>query len=434
MSMWRMILTAINLVGVRFGGAAMGLVSQILLARLLPQEDVGVVLMGISAAAILSLMMTAGYPSLTMTLLPRYYALGRKSLAKAFHRAVWHDSLIVTFCIVLVGGAVWLWAPIDPALKTALLFGGLMAPSSSLIRITSSVANSRKRFPLSYIPDFIFRPGLLLVYLLAMWALGIAPGFLSVMVAVIAISYLVAITQAFILGSGVLPDSLRAGRHDLAPVLRSRAASMVLIAAIAMSFADIVTLIGGIFLAAQDVAQLGIAIRLSALAGFVTQVTQNFVLPDLSAAIVKGNRAAAQSLILRINLIAVSAIAVCILAAIFFGPLILSVFGKDYAGAHWPLVLFMVSQLFRAAGGMNQHLLSLDGFQTRSVNACIFSITLLAAAAMFLTPSLGLLGMAIAVVLAEASWAAILGIQAQRYSGYRGDIFAALRFRRAAAE
>ena len=76
MSLWRMILTAINLVGVRFGGAAMGLVSQILLARLLPQEDVGVVLMGMSAAAILSLMMTAGYPSLTMTILPRYYALG----------------------------------------------------------------------------------------------------------------------------------------------------------------------------------------------------------------------------------------------------------------------------------------------------------------------------------------------------------------------
>ena len=434
MSMWRMILTAINLVGVRFGGAAMGLMSQILLARLLPQEDVGVVLMGVSAAAILSLMMTAGYPSLTMTLLPRYYALGRKTLAKAFHRAVWHDSLIATFTIGLAGVAVWLWAPIDPALRTALLFGGLMAPAASLIRITSSVANSRRRFSLSYIPDFIFRPGLLLAFLLSMWVLNVAPGFLSVMSAVIAISYLVAVVQAFILGSGVLPGSLRAGRHDLAPVLRSRAVSMVLIAAIAMSFADIVTLIGGVFLPAHDVAQLGIAIRLAALAGFVTQVTQNFVLPDLSAAIVKGNRALAQSLILRINLIAVSAIAACVLVAFFFGPLILKVFGADYSGAHWPLVLFMVSQLFRAAGGMNQHLLSLDGFQARSVYACIFSVTLLVAAAMILTPPLGLFGMAIAVVLAEASWAMILGIQAQRYSGYRGDIIAALRFHRAAAK
>ena len=86
---------------------------------------------------------------------------------------------------------------------------------------------------------------------------------------------------------------------------------MVLIAAVAMSFADIVTLIGGVFLPAQDVAQLGIAIRLAALAGFVTQVTQNFVLPDLSAAIVRGDRTASRALILRINLIGFSAIAVC---------------------------------------------------------------------------------------------------------------------------
>jgi O-antigen/teichoic acid export membrane protein len=251
------------------------------------------------------------------------------------------------------------------------------------------------------------------------------------MSAIIAISYLVAAGQAMILGSGVLPEGIAPGRRDLAPALRSRAASMVLIAAIAMNFADIVTLIGGLFLAPHDVAQLGIAIRLAALAGFVTQVTQNFVLPDLSAAIVKGDRGAAQSLILRINLIAISAIAACALAAVFFGPLILNVFGADYSGAHWPLVLFMVSQLFRAAGGMNQHLLSLDGFQARSVYACIFAMTLLVAAATFLTPRFGLLGMAMAVVAAEASWAMILGLQAQRYSGYRGDILAALRFPRA---
>ena len=35
MSLWRTILLAVNLVGVRFGGAAIGLASQILLARLL---------------------------------------------------------------------------------------------------------------------------------------------------------------------------------------------------------------------------------------------------------------------------------------------------------------------------------------------------------------------------------------------------------------
>ena len=119
---------------------------------------------------------------------------------------------------------------------------------------------------------------------------------------------------------------------------------------------------------------------------------------------------------------------------VFFGPLILSIFGASYAGAHWPLVLFMVSQLFRAAGGMNQHL-AVAGWLSDAQRQCLHLRRALAGGgSMLLTPSLGLLGMAIAVVLAEAAWAAVLGLQAQRYSGYRGDIFAALRFHRAPAE
>lgn len=429
-----MILTAINLVGVRLGGAALGLAGQILLARLLPQNEVGIVLMGMSAAAIISLMMTGGYPPLTMTVLPRYYALGRKLLAAAFLRLVWHDVLAVSSTLYIIATGVWLWAPLDEALRAALLFGLLMAPASAMIRLTSSIANSRRRFQLSYVPDFIFRPGLLLSFLAACWLIGATPGFTAVMWVVVAITVVVAAGQAVILGADFLPRDLNLKYDKLGPVLRSRAASMVLIAAVAMSFADIVTLIGGWFLRAHDVAQLGIAVRLAALAGFVTQVTQNFVLPDLSAAIVKGDRGTAHALILRINLLALLAIAGCVAVSLMFGPLILSIFGPDYGGAHWPLVLFMVSQLFRAAGGMNQHLLSLDGFQARSVTACILAVALLAAAAALLTPAFGLVGMAIAAVLAELAWAGMLGVQAQRYAGYRGDILAGLRYRRAPAE
>ena len=85
MSLWRTILMAVNLLGVRLGGAAIGLLSQILLARLLSQHDVGVVFLGMSAAAFISLLITGGYPILAITCLPRYYALGRKNLVHAFH-------------------------------------------------------------------------------------------------------------------------------------------------------------------------------------------------------------------------------------------------------------------------------------------------------------------------------------------------------------
>ena len=434
MSLWRMILTAVNLVGVRFGGAAIGLVSQVLMARLLPQQDVGIIFMTVSAAAIISLLMTGGYPPLTMTVLPRYYALGRKCLSQAFHSAVWRDSLVISIAILALATMVYLWAPVSNGLRTALLFGALMSPASSLIRITSSVANSRRRFTLSYVPDFLFRPGLLLLFLAAVWVFGIAPHVETVLWVIVAITTAVALGQAVILGGDAMPHSLRRGRHDLAPSLRGRAFSLVIVAAVAASFADIVTLIGGLFLAPNEVAQLGVAVRLAALAGFVTQATQNFVLPDLSAAITQGERRHAETLLFRINLIALTAIGGCLVGALLFGPLFLGIFGKEYASAHWPLVLFMLSQVFRAAGGMNQHLLSLDGYQARSAGSCVLATTVLIAVSVVLTPTFGVLGMAIAVLLSEIVWATALGLQAQHYAGYRGDIFAVLRFHRQPAE
>lgn len=434
MSLWRMILTAINLVGVRFGGAAIGLISQILLARLLPQADVGIVFMALSTAAIVSLLMTAGYPPLTMTILPRYYTLGRKSLVKAFHRAVWSDWLRVMLLLLLLAAGAYLWLPLDPGLRTAMLFGCIMAPASSLIRVTSSVANSQRRFSLSYVPDFLFRPGFLLLFLVIVWVAGIRPPVETVLWIAVGITFGVAIVQTIILGRDALPETLRRGRHDLAPPMRHRAFSLVIVSAVAVAFADIVTLIGGLFLGPDDVAELGIAIRLAAIAGFVIQATQNFVLPDLTAAITRGERKLAETLLLRINLIGLTAIGACVVGAVLFGPLVLRIFGTQYEAAHWPLVLFMLSQLFRAAGGMNHHLLSIDGYQARSANSCVFSLAVLVAGAALLTPGFGVLGMAMAVLMADIAWAAALGVQAQSYAGYRGDILAVLRFRKSAAE
>ena len=431
MPLWRMLLTAVNLVGLRMAGAAIGLISQILLARLLPQSDVGVILMAMSAAAIISLAMSAGYPALSMTVLPRYYVLARRNLVRAFNSALWHDTVIVTALVILaVVAAAW-FAPLDDGVRTALLFGCLTAPASVLIRISSSAANSMRRFSLSYVPDFLFRPGLLMAYLALTWLGGIALSRTSVLWALVLATAAVALGQTWMLGrDGPLPQFLDRSRHKIAPLLRGRAASLVIVGAVSAAFADIVTLIGGIYLQAHDVAQLGVAMRLAALAGFITQATQQFVLPDLSAAITRGVRREVETLLFRINLIALTAIAVCVVGAILFGPLILSVFGQDYAAAHWPLVLLMVSQLFRAASGMNQYLLSIDGYQGRTANSCIFAVMVLAAGASLLTPYFGVLGMAMAVVIADILWAAALAIQAKNYAGYRGDILAILKFER----
>jgi len=428
MPLWRMILTAVNLVGVRFGGAGIGLVSQILLARLLPQADVGIVFLGMSAAAVLSLIVTVGYPPLAMTWLPRYYALGRTNLVHAFHAAFWRDWFWVSLASAAVVAIAWYATPIDPGLKTALVFGLLSAPASSLIRINSATANSLRRFSLSYVPDFIYRPGLLLLYLGTSWFFHWPLTVERVLWAFVIGNTIIALAQAWIIGAkGAIPPPFRTVRHNLAPVLRSRAAALIIVAAVSASFADLVNIIGGLFLKPDDVAVLGVCIRLAALVGFITQATQNFILPDLAHALIKGKPGEVRGLLLRINVIAMVAIGACIMGAIVAGPFALKVFGPQYVAGHWPLVIFMVSQGLRAASGMNQHLLSIKGYQARTATACVFALATLVAAAALLCPLYGVLGMAMAVVMSDVVWAALLAHQAQKFTGRRGDLLGLLR-------
>ena len=424
MSLWRTLVLALNLVGLRFGGAAIGLASQILLARLLTQGEVGVIFLGMSAAAFISLVTAGGYPQLAITCLPRYYALGHNSMVKTFHAAFLHDTLRISIVTFVIAAIVYFLAPISADLKTALLFGCLSAPASSFLRINSAAANSVRSYNMSFIPDLFFRPGLFLLYLAFTWAIGIRLNVVEVLWAFVVANTLVAIGQAWLMGSKGSNSGFNwTDRHNLAAQLRGRAAALVLVGLVATSFADIITLLAGVFLNPADVAVVGVAIRLAALAGFIAQATQQFILPDLTAAMARGTPAEVQGILRRINIVTLGAIAACVVGSIVLGNFALRIFGAEYVMGHWPLVLFMVSQTFRAASGMNQYLLSIAGFQIKTAGSCIVAILVLLSATVILTPHFGIMGLAFAVAIADAFWALLLAVQAQNLTGRRGDIF-----------
>jgi O-antigen/teichoic acid export membrane protein len=125
-------------------------------------------------------------------------------------------------------------------------------------------------------------------------------------------------------------------------------------------------------------------------------------------------------------MIALAAILAGVVGALLLGPWALSIFGSEYQAGHWPLVLFMVSQAFRAASGMNQHLLSLAGFQIKTAGSCLVAMAILVGATALFTPGHGVMGIAYAVLIADAVWAGLLALQTQRLTGRRGDIIGVL--------
>jgi O-antigen/teichoic acid export membrane protein len=80
---------------------------------------------------------------------------------------------------------------------------------------------------------------------------------------------------------------------------------------------------------------------------------------------------------------------------------------------------------------MNQHLLSLSGHQMNTAGACVVALVFLVGSTSILAPAWGIMGLACAVVIAEAVWAVMLASQARQLAGRRGDLWAVLRASRA---
>ncbi len=428
MTLSRMFGMLVGLVGIRVGGAILNLLSQIIFARLFLPEEVGVIFLGMSTAAFFGLIATVGYPWLALTQLPRFATLRHKKIIRAFHAAFLHDGAIAYIVICVLAIAVsYLW-PQPTAVHLALLFGCLAAPASMLMRYDSAVANSQRKFSLSYMPDFLIRPVLLLGYVLTLELAGFHLSVIHALVAFVVCLHLTNIIQAVLLGrDGALPSDLKFVNKILRTALRPRAMSLAIVAAVATSFADIVTLVAGLLLPSNELAAVAVAVRLAAVAGFVIQVAQQFILPDLTAAITKRDQRQAQNLLLRLNLMTIATIIAALVGAIVFGHWALAIFGEAYVSA-WPLLIaLMIGQSIRAFSGMNQQLLSIAGYQARTATACCVAFAFLIGGAILGVKFFGMQGIGYADILAELVWSIMLAAQAQSLTGRRGDIFWVLK-------
>jgi O-antigen/teichoic acid export membrane protein len=417
-------------VGARLAGAAIGFVSQFLLARLLPVADVGIVLMGMSAASFISLGANGGYALLAMTQLPKIYMHGRQRLIDAFNTSAAFDSVISFTIVCLIGVIASLWFDLSKGQYIALGIGALCAPASAIIRFNSSVATAERRYHLAYVPDFIIRPLMFLVFLLSVFALSYAVDPLYVLFVFAITAYIAAVGQAWYLGKNALSFRHLAWPRALyGKRMRSKAVALTLVSATMLAIADIVTLVAGFLLPEDEVAIVGITVRLAAIAGFVLQAGQMLVLTDFTQALIAKNKPLVKQLLMRVNLITLVIVGGSLLGGILLGEFVLSYFGDVYRQGAWLLVLFLIAQSIRATGGMNQHILSINNFQVRMAGMGLVILAIFLCLSFLLCRNYGYNGMGYALICFELAWLVALGKQAQDLCGQRGDLLWVLQQR-----
>jgi O-antigen/teichoic acid export membrane protein len=376
-----------------------------------------------SMAAIMSLIVTAGYPMLALTELPRYYARGRTKIVAMLHSLAFIDWMILSVVILVLSVAALLFLPMSDGMRLALIFGLLSSPVSAIIRYVSAIANSHKLYAATLVPDNVVRPGIFLLFIGAAYIFGIALPLVTVLIAYVASNAVTALIQI-----PFVADKLPQGadfirpRTKFASVVRRRSFAIAIVAAVATMFADIVTLLGGMILPPEDVGILGVTIRLAAIAGFFIQSTQQLVLPDLTVAIADRDQSKSDQILLRLNILTMAVIAAALIGTIVLGPFALRIFGPAYEQGEGLLILFMIGQAIRAFSGMNQQVLSIAGQQVRTVWACVVAVIFLVCFWILFGKTWGLLGIGYAVIGAELVWCLMLAVQAQALTGRRADL------------
>ncbi len=423
MTLGRLIKALAGYVGARLIGATLGLITQLALARTLLPADMAIVLVAMSAAAFLALLLNGGEAQLASTHLPKLLAYRHTNLVSAFHASVLRNMAFVFAGLGVLFMALWLARWLSHDLALAFFFGLICAPVSGVARYNAIVANSLRWFPLSYVPDFIVRPGLFLLAVFAMIGLGVQHNLLAVLLAFGLTVWVTGLGQWMLMqGKGLRLSHWNAGRRVYGATLRRRSLALLLVSIASFAFADIVMLLAGFLLPREDAAVAGIAVRLAALAGFVLQAGQLFVLPDFAEAIGRRDMAKANAMLWKMNSVTLAVIVSALLVTLFLGGYILSFFGEHYAAGATVLSLFLAGQSIRALSGMNQSLLAIEGHQIKTALSCAMALAILVALAMALCPALGLTGLGLAVIGAEAVWLLGLAYQSNRLCGRRADI------------
>lgn len=421
----------VALLVIRLGGAGAGFLSQLVLARLLAPQDLGLFFAATSLAVVAATVVSFGYPEIAPRFIARYQEHARPARLAAFISRAHRDTAVLGFFVVLLilAGAM-LWPGARMAERVSFGIAALGVPVLAYFAINSGIALALRAFFLSYGPETFLRPVLFLVVLagLAFW--GVAPVIWIVVAIFFGLNAILAAAQYILLrprlareGECAVVDADR----RLVSRWRREGAPQIAVAIYTLLFADLAILFSALVLDQAALAAFGIALKLALLVGFGVQVAHQVMLPDLADAHAARRLSGARETLRAAAFFPLAFTLAALVVTIVFGDWILALFHPDFARAHAVLVVLVSCQVLRAIAGPAAQLLMVAGAQGFSAGLCLASAGVLAVGNIVFVPVWGLMGAGLAVLAAWIFWLAVAAFGLHRLTGMRCDLLALIR-------
>lgn len=392
----------------RLAGAAVGLVVQMMLARLMPPAALGLYFFATSLAAVLAVIAAAGYPQATMRFLTRYRALARDRMSAAF---VFNAGRDVAVLAITLAAAVTIVAIVVCEVQTAVAVGVATAavPLLALTSLFGSAANVHRRFLLASLPEFLLRPLGMLLVVAAVALLDVAAFVPLLLSAFVVLCLGVTIIQAVGLrGSLVWPFGRTTPSRARARLWRASAFPLVALSLFTVLFADVAIVAASPLMARGELASLAICLKISLLIGFAIQVVHQTVMPEIAEQLHRNHFAAAMARFREANVPVMGLMLLATMVVFALGDRLLAMFDPSFASAHHVLTILVASQGVRAMTGPASQMLTVLGRQKIVIVICSSALALLCASNAVLIPLYGTSGAAFAILLTITFWSVAL--------------------------
>lgn len=414
----------------RLGGAGLIFLTQAAMARLWGPQQLGEYLVIIAAVNIAAVVLPLGFETIGTYFAAEYRAQGQgRALAAFMRRAYGHIALTAMALLAFGPMALPMLGAAGPLLAAHWLPSVLMAAATAVVYCNSALLVGLKRPFAGFFGDTIFRPLLIVAgFAIAFTAGGPANG-VGWMLWILALGFgaigavqLVWLTRA----TREIPRDLAASPGEVRRWWHF-ALPWVVIAVATDFFFDLDLLLLSSLLPHDELAVFGVATRVFSIIAFGVSAVYSVTLPDLFAAHAGTDRS---ELIERIGDANVAA--VCVALALFGmvaigGPVLLWIFGPDFAAGYLPLTILALALVIRAGFGPSALVLSLKERPYATLPAIGLGLGVLVGLNIVLVPTLGLIGAAIAALAAQSLWSAAMWLTARKVSGLDVSIMPRLR-------
>lgn len=419
--------TSVLLMAARVVGLLAGFGTQILLARLLEPEGLGIFYFATSIAYVVSMIAAFGYPVIAVRFISRYRTRGNEMLKAAFVNRAQMDTAIVSFVgmalVIILAAAL----SGDGPTRLAVAAAALAIPALALSKIYASVAGAIREFALSYMLNLLWRP---VLFIVVIGTVAIATAHSSALMAALVFSF-VSVVIVVLQFKGMIrhfPSLIGRLPADRRQILQWRIASapLLILAAFSTFINDLNMALLGTIVSKPDLAVFGVCLKLALIVEYAVSLIHELAAPDISDALVRKQSSTVDLAVARVNVMAVFATLVSVAGVFIFGRLVLSMFGSDFVRAFPILLMLVVSQFIRAAFGPSMLTLISAGAQRNVVIVFLIAIVGFSIGNLILVPIFGLIGAGAAFVAMTAFWTSALALISSRKLGLRLDIAASM--------